>query len=433
MTDTTEAPGTEPEGQLATGPVRLVLLIGGLVAFGFMAGANWLIIIAAIVVMIFLHELGHYVTAKWAGMKVTEFFIGFGPRIWSFHRGETEYGVKAIPAGAYVRIIGMSNLDEVDPADEARTYRQKSFSRRLSVAVAGSTMHFVQAFVCLVIVLAFVGAPSGTIFGDHPEENWVVGAITADSAAERAGLQVGDEIVGYEGEQVSVFTDIRERVQDDVGKVVTLDVVRDGERLQLTAEIGRRPAEAGGEAGTGFLGIGPTEPVTTKPLYEAVPAAAVELGMGLKVGTEAIGGFLTGGLGDYAGQVADGRNEPAPPAPSGGSQPSADEQVEGENRVLSIYGVARLGAGALGFGIDNLFLILIQINIFVGVFNLLPLPPFDGGHVIVAVYERIRSRRGRRYMVDMSRILPVAYVVVLFMLLLGVSSLYLDIVNPIGS
>src|SRR4029079_19291502 len=100
---------------------------------------------------IVLHELGHFLTAKKAGMKCTEFFIGFGPRIWSFRRGETEYGVKAIPAGAYVKIIGMNHLEEVDPSDEERTYRRKPFWRRLSVAVGGSTMHFLIAFVLICV------------------------------------------------------------------------------------------------------------------------------------------------------------------------------------------------------------------------------------------------------------------------------------------
>src|SRR3712207_5048135 len=125
--------------------VGLALILALFALAGIAGGLNLLVIIAAIVVMIFLHELGHYLTAKWAGMKVTEFFIGFGPRIWSFRRGETEYGVKAIPAGGYVKIIGMHNLEQVDPADEARTYRQQPFWRRLSVAVAGSTMHFIIA------------------------------------------------------------------------------------------------------------------------------------------------------------------------------------------------------------------------------------------------------------------------------------------------
>ena len=119
--------------------------------------------ILGLVVTIFLHELGHYLTAKRSGMKVTEFFIGFGPKIWSFQRGETEYGFKVIPAGAYVRIIGMNNLDESDPADEARTYRQQSFPKRLLVVSAGSLSHLVQAFVIGVVLLGVVGIPGGSI------------------------------------------------------------------------------------------------------------------------------------------------------------------------------------------------------------------------------------------------------------------------------
>ena len=115
--------------------VRLVLavVVGLLVAqrTGHFATVS---VILAVIAMIMLHELGHFLTAKWAGMKVTEYFLGFGPRIWSVRRGETEYGVKALPLGGYVRIIGMHNLEEVDPADEARTYRQKPYWRRMSVA-----------------------------------------------------------------------------------------------------------------------------------------------------------------------------------------------------------------------------------------------------------------------------------------------------------
>ncbi len=117
-------------------------------------------VLAAIIAMIMLHELGHFVMAKRAGMKVTEFFLGFGPRLWSIRRGETEYGVKAIPAGGYVRIIGMSNVDEVDPADEERTYRSKPYRHRLGVAVAGSTMHFIIAAVPAVPALAAAGLPT---------------------------------------------------------------------------------------------------------------------------------------------------------------------------------------------------------------------------------------------------------------------------------
>src|SRR5438093_1315867 len=140
--------------------VRLLLIIGVAVALALATGAfPTVVVISAILAMVMLHELGHFITAKWAGMKVTEFFLGFGPRLWSVRKGETEYGVKAIPAGGYVRIIGMSNLEKVEPADEARTYRQQSFPRRLSVAVAGSTMHYVMAFVLLFVLVTGVGVP----------------------------------------------------------------------------------------------------------------------------------------------------------------------------------------------------------------------------------------------------------------------------------
>src|SRR5208282_2254501 len=111
-------------------------------------------VVLALVAMVMLHEFGHFATAKWSGMKVTEFFVGFGPRLWSLRRGETEYGIKALPLGGYCRIIGMNNLEEVDPADEPRTYRQAPVWRRLSVALAGSAMHFLIA-ICLLFTMFF--------------------------------------------------------------------------------------------------------------------------------------------------------------------------------------------------------------------------------------------------------------------------------------
>src|SRR5436309_3494332 len=130
----------------------------------------FLAVIGALIAIVMLHEFGHFVTAKWSGMKVSEYFFGFGPRLWSIKKGETEYGIKAIPVGGYVRILGMNNLEQVDPADEPRTYRQKSYPRRLLVAVAGSTMHFVSAFFVLVMLWTAVGVPHrtaevGTIYG----------------------------------------------------------------------------------------------------------------------------------------------------------------------------------------------------------------------------------------------------------------------------
>src|SRR5947208_4997941 len=145
--------------------VAIVLVLAIITGFSPFLG-----VIFAIFAIVMLHEFGHFVTAKWAGMKVSEYFFGFGPRLWSIKKGETEYGIKAIPVGGYVRILGMHNLEKVDPADEPRTYRQQSFPRRLSVAVAGSFMHFLLAFLLLVVLWTAVGVPrpptkTGTIFG----------------------------------------------------------------------------------------------------------------------------------------------------------------------------------------------------------------------------------------------------------------------------
>src|SRR4029453_16810193 len=222
-----------------TGGIRLAALMLGVAAVGLFFGWGYVWMIIGLVLMIFLHELGHFVTAKWSGMKVTDFFIGFGPRIWSFQRGETQYGVKAIPAGAFVRIIGMNNLDETDPADEARTYRQQSFPKRLLVVSAGSIMHFIQAFVLLVILLAVVGVPGGTLSdkGQH-DERWGVGKVTPGSAAAAAGLARGepapaglrtdDDIVNFGGQPVASWDEVTDLIRShEVGNEVTFEVVRD--------------------------------------------------------------------------------------------------------------------------------------------------------------------------------------------------------------
>ncbi len=139
MKDPLEEAGTDVTRRGA-GISLLLVLLGLIVLAVFRPSTiDTLAIIFGIVALIMLHEAGHYFTAKRAGMKVTEFFLGFGPRVWSFRRGETEYGVKAIPAGGYVRIVGMSNLEDVDPDEESRTFRHAPFGNRLTVILAGVT------------------------------------------------------------------------------------------------------------------------------------------------------------------------------------------------------------------------------------------------------------------------------------------------------
>ena len=173
----------------------VVAVVGLAVASGQVA---LLVVVACLIVMVMVHELGHFLAAKRGHMKVTEYFLGFGPRLWSFRRGETEYGVKAFPLGGYVKIPGMTNLEEVPPEDEARTYRQQPFHARLLVALAGSAMHFLMAFVLLWVLLAWVGVPSTS----EVEVQHLVPVDGRPGPAQVAGLRPGDILVSVDGRAV---------------------------------------------------------------------------------------------------------------------------------------------------------------------------------------------------------------------------------------
>jgi membrane-associated protease RseP (regulator of RpoE activity) len=418
-----------------TGGLRLALLVGSLVALGLLAGWAWVAIILGVVVMIFLHELGHFVTAKWSGMKVTEFFIGFGPRIWSFQRGETEYGFKVIPGGAYVRIVGMNNLDEADPADEPRTYRQQSFPKRLLVVSAGSIMHLLQAFVLLVLLLGVVGVPGGTLTGDASPQGWDVGEVRDGSAADDAGLRADDRIVAVDGERASTFDSLAEALDAyEVGDEVTFTVERDGDTLTTAAVLGARPRSVGGDVGSPFLGVDHSTYYATDRIGvgRAITQAPGEMASFAGEALKAMASFFSpSGLGDFADNVSTAGEEAPEGDTGGGSQASGDDGSE--NRLISIYGAVRLGAQLSEQGWAPVLLLFFTINIFIAILNMVPLPPLDGGHAAVAVYERVRSRGGRRYHADMAKLLPLTYAVVMGMILLGVASLYLDIVNPINA
>ena len=183
--------------------------------------------VLAIVVMVMLHETAHFVTAKWAGMKVTEYFFGFGPRIWSVRKGETEYGIKSLPLGGYVKIVGMSNMErDIDPVDEPRTYRQQSYPRRMIVAVAGIVTHFVIAFVLLVVLWTAMGVPR------YDQPTLTIGSIskleTGASPAIDAGFAVGDRIISVDGQPVNTWEEVPPHIRENGGNVVTFLVDRGG-------------------------------------------------------------------------------------------------------------------------------------------------------------------------------------------------------------
>ena len=170
------------------------LLFSGVLAMLWMfAGTAWMVVIGVVAGVLFMHELGHYLAARWAGMQVTEFFVGFGPRIWSFQRGETRYGVKAIWAGAYVRITGMSSAEGVPAEDEARAFRAKSYPKKLIVLVAGPATHFVLALVLLFAALSIDGGSGQDRRADHLRTRRL---DAGDGVARQPGRDGGDAARG---------------------------------------------------------------------------------------------------------------------------------------------------------------------------------------------------------------------------------------------
>jgi membrane-associated protease RseP (regulator of RpoE activity) len=387
-----------------------VLRLGALLALIVLLGVavSWwaVVIVLALLVMIFLHELGHFVAARRAGMKVTEFFLGFGPRIWSIRRGEVEYGIKAVPLGAYVKIIGMSNLEEVDPADEDRTYRSKPYWSRFCVAVAGSAMHFAIALVLIFATLA--------LYGQTKPDFWVVNTLTPQSPATQVGLLRGDRIVAVDGQEVTDFSSLTTYVRGNPGEAVTLTIERDGKTIELTPTLAERNPD--GEP-VGFLGIGPINPYVKESLPEAAGDTFVWFG---EIGVQSTKGlfqlFSPDGISKFAENFTDSQG------------PSSNVNT---SRPISPVGLVQVGDFVARNGMADLFLFLAAINIFIGIFNLTPLPPFDGGHIAVATYEAIRSRKGKRYYADVSKLLPVAYIVLTVVLVLFVGGLYLDLTEPI--
>ena len=399
-------PADEPFGGGSAGALAGLAIVGLFVWLG--VTNRWMLVFAlGILVSVFLHELGHFLTARLTGMKATQFFIGFGPRLWSFHRGETEYGVRVLPLGAFVRIIGMNNLDEVPPADEARTYRQKSYPRRMLVITAGSLMHLLIAIVLLFGVFATRGQ-----LVDRTGAQVV--DIAADSGAEAAGIRSRDVILSIGGvaiEDGDLGAAVREA---DPGDTVDIVVERDGEQLTVAATLGENPTP-GALFGTALLGV------TSRGATEWEELSVAEAGRATFTDLFPATWESTKGIVQVLNPI------------------NIVEHLRGESddlrtRPTTIVGVTQV-SGDVGEmeGLAGILYLLAILNVFVGVFNMFPLLPLDGGHAAIATYERIREigRGGRRYFTDVARLMPFTMGVIAILFFLFMSGLYLDITKPL--
>jgi membrane-associated protease RseP (regulator of RpoE activity) len=367
--------------------------------------------------MIFLHELGHFVMAKRNGMLVTEFFVGFGPRLWSVQKGETEYGLKAIPVGGYCKVVGMTNLEDIDPAIEERTYRAKSWHAKVSMAVAGPTVHFIIAFILMFTVLFF----AGNYRGARPTTTLGNGAAAPFQGAAKAGLQPGDQLIAINGTMVTSWSQVHSLIDPNntakAGDHVHF-VVRRGTQV-LEKDVVLEASKGADSAGRIVAGIAPAEYVPHPGFLAAVTLAPRQVFDVSWDSLKALGSvFSPSGISNYF-RVLTGDH---------------GKNTDQSKRFISPVGFAQVANDAVRAGWVDALGLLIVINVFVGLLNLFPLLPFDGGHIAVATYEKIASLvRHRRVQVDVTKLMPITVVVMAVLGFIFVSSLYLDVTRGISN
>ena len=429
------------------------------------------VLVLGLAASIALHEVGHLVPAKRYGVKVTQYMIGFGPTLFSRRRGETEYGLKAVPLGGYIRMIGMyapertgapastgrfaqlsddarrAAAEEIGPGEDHRTFYRLPVRRRLVVMLGGPLMNLLLATALLAVMLSGIGVPApqgGAVVSSVSECVVPAGVARTEcgptdprTPAFEAGLRPGDELVAVAGVPVTGADSVGELVRPRTGQPTEITLDRDGEPLVVrvtpirntvvrTDDAGQPVLDAAGDPLTvdaGFLGVtsGPRLALERQPLSE-VPAFVAEAtwrtaGIVINLPARMVG----------VAQAAFGGGERDPNGPIGvvgvgrlsGEVASSDLLTSTAERVGTMLGI--LGS----------------VNLALFVFNLVPLLPLDGGHVAGALYEGARRslarRRGRPDPgpFDLARLLPVTYAVVALFLAMSVLLLYADIVNPV--
>ncbi len=368
--------------------------------------------VVALLFSVMVHEFGHYITARKFGMRVSEFFLGFGKRIWSFRRGETEFGLKAIPAGGYCKIEGMAPNDEMPEGEEGRAFYQASSGKKLIVLGAGSFLHFVLGF--LLLFLLFVGIGTNQVLP-------VISQVVPNSAAQDAGIQPGDEIVAINGKKVTEWYKDVEAIRKSQGAELKLDLNRDGELLTIVTNARLTDVD-----GTKRYVLGIINDVGLKRSGVFVS---------LKNSATVTKGFLTESVKSLA------KLPEKIPALWGATVRGEERDANG---LVGVVGVARVSGEAVGSDkltpmerLATFVLIIASLNIFVGIFNLLPILPLDGGHMAVAIADEIRAffarlrGRPRPAPIDVTVLTPITMVVFVVLATLTLLLLVADVINPV--
>jgi len=427
-----------------------------------------LVLLLGVIVSVGLHELGHMIPAKKFGVRVSQYFVGFGPTLWSRTKGETEYGIKAIPLGGFVRLIGMmppapegtrrrtgfwgelvadardASVAEVRPGEEHRAFYNLSTPKKLIVMFGGPFMNLVIATVLMAVILTGYGVMvTSTTVAQLSEcvPASATSAATGDDCEGRpaapavaAGLQPGDEVVAFGGTEVHGWQQLVGLINDSAGRPASIEVLRDGERvtLQVTPAVADRPVvdEQGafvvGEddepvvTSGGFVGFSPLQVREKQPLSDVLPA-----------------------VGDTTWQTAT-MVATLPVRVADAATQAFTSEERAQDSVQSVVGVARMSGEIMALDeaiLDRVMIylsLLASLNIALFAFNMIPLLPLDGGHLVNALYEggkrtvaRIRGAAVLPGPADVARMTPVAYVV--FLILLGVGGVLIvaDLVDPV--
>jgi membrane-associated protease RseP (regulator of RpoE activity) len=422
--------------------------------------------VIGILASVALHEMGHMLPAKAFGMKVTQFFVGFGRTVWSTKRGETEYGFKLIPAGGFVRIIGMlppsknsqdpaeplrvrkantgpiqslvenarsAEYETVDPADDGRLFYQKVWWKKLIVMASGPLVNVLIAFVLFGGLFMLYGANVAqttvatvtdcVIPADQATADRKCEPGDKESPAKLAGFQVGDKILSFNGTTISSWDDLTPLIRANTDKPAVIVVERNGQQtaLQTNTILNQVVEKAGSDkiVSVGFLGVSPEQKVERQDFGFVVD----KMGELTVATVKALGNFPEKLVGVAKSIVGGDRDQDSPMSVVGASR------VAGE--------VASNNSLTGGERIAFLVSLLASLNLFLALFNFIPLLPLDGGHMIGAIWEGIRrgfaKLRGRPDpgYVDVAKLLPIAYVAASFIVVMGVLLVIADIVNPI--
>jgi membrane-associated protease RseP (regulator of RpoE activity) len=429
---------------------------------------GWFVLLLGIIVSVGLHELGHMVPAKKFGVRVSQYFVGFGPTVWSRTKGETEYGFKAIPLGGFVRLVGMmppapvgtkrrpgfwgelvadardASVAEVRPGEEHRAFYNLSTPKKLIVMFGGPFVNLVIATVLMAVILVGYGtlvtsttvaqlsecvpaSVTSTATGDDCEGQPAAPAVAA-------GLRPGDEVLAFGGAEVHSWQQLVGLINDSAGRESEVVVLRDGERvtLEVTPAVAERPVvdEQGafvvGDDGKpvvrpgGFVGFSPLQVREPQPVSSVLPAVGEMTWQTLTM------------VATLPVRVADAATQAF----------TAEERSQ--DSVQSVVGVARISGEIMALDeaiLDRVMFflsLLASLNVALFAFNMIPLLPLDGGHLVNALYEggkrtvaRIRGAAVLPGPADVAQMTPVAYVV--FLILLGVGGLLIvaDLVDPV--